>query len=135
LGDSASPIATAREPDRIKAGVIGKVHKRGAAHIVWTGEMASLCKALVVKVEFSGRVGSGGKRNNPRRVRPRKWRRWRADSYPHKLRASPIRVIPAQAGIQRRAVMFRQSESWPSAFAGVTQFCIYRAIAKIIFRP
>jgi hypothetical protein len=74
LGDSASPIATAREPDRIKAGVIGKVHKRGAAHIVWTGEMASLGKTLVVKVEFSGRVRGCGKRNNARRVLPRKWR-------------------------------------------------------------
>jgi hypothetical protein len=36
--------------------------------------MPSLGKALVVKVEFSGRVGSGGKRNNARRVVPHKWR-------------------------------------------------------------
>jgi hypothetical protein len=45
--------------------------------------MASFSKTLVVKDEFSGRVGSGGKRRNARGVFARKWRLWRADSYPH----------------------------------------------------
>ena len=97
LRNTTRAIAAADEPDSIKGGVIGKVHKRRNTRIVRPGEMPILGKALVMEDEIGRRKVVRCERSNARRILTRKRRRRRANTYSHKLPVSSNFVIFAQA--------------------------------------
>ena len=50
-GDAVRPITAHREPHRIEAGIVGAIEQGGEPHVVATGEMPILGKALFVELQ------------------------------------------------------------------------------------